>query len=68
MRIDVEVAFGVDRKVDQAVAGEQIEHVVEEPDAGARRGLAGAVEVQRQADLRLFGDARDFCVSRVALL
>ena len=35
-------------QIEAAVAGEQVEHVVEEPDAGV--ALAGAVAVERQAD------------------
>ena len=32
--VDVQVALGVDVEVDQAVAGDLVEHVVEEADAG----------------------------------
>jgi hypothetical protein len=32
--VDVQVAFGLDVQVDQAVAGDLVQHVVEEADAG----------------------------------
>ena len=50
MWIDVQIAFGLDREVDEAVLGEQGEHVIEETDAGGEVRLAGAVEIQRQLD------------------
>ena len=36
--VDLQIALGLDLQIDQAVAAEQVEHVVEEPDAGVRRG------------------------------
>ena len=50
-----------DGQVDEAVPGEQRQHVVEEADAGGDLGLAGAVEVEGQLDLRLAGFAVDTC-------
>ena len=47
--VDVQVALGVDVEVDQAVAGDLVEHVVEEADAGRQLGRAGAVEVDADA-------------------
>ena len=35
MIIDVQIPVGFDRQIEQAMLGEQREHVVEEPDAGA---------------------------------
>ncbi len=49
VRAGLQVAAGADVEVEAAVAGEQVEHVVEEPDAGL--ALAGAVAVERQADV-----------------
>jgi hypothetical protein len=43
--VDVQVAFGLDVQVDQAVAGDLVQHVVEKGDAGGQLGLAGAVKV-----------------------
>ena len=53
--IDVEVAGGGDRQVERAVAREQLQHVVEEPDAGADVVAAATVERQFEMDLRLGG-------------
>ena len=57
--IDVQVALGADREVDHRVLRQQREHVVEEADAGGDVGLAGAVEIERERDLRLGGLAVD---------
>ena len=46
-------------EVEPAVAREQVEHVVEEADAGAARAGAGAVEAERQADVGLARLAAD---------
>ena len=43
--VDVQVALGLDRHVDQGMARQLVEHVVEKADAGRDRGLAGAVEI-----------------------
>jgi hypothetical protein len=58
--VDVQVARGLDLEVDQPVAGDLVEHVVEEADAGGELGRAAAVEVDAHADLRLGGVAPDF--------
>jgi hypothetical protein len=55
--VDVQVAFGLDVEVDQPVAGDLIEHVIEEADAGGQLGRAGAVQVDANADLRFRGVA-----------
>src|SRR6185295_14547076 len=57
--VDVQVALGDDLEVDQPVAGDLVEHVVEEADAGGQLGHARAVEVEGDADLRLGGVAGD---------
>ena len=57
--VDMEVALGVDRQVDQAVAGDLVQHVVEEADAGLDPALAGAVEVDGDRDVGFLGFARD---------
>ncbi len=64
MRVDVQVAVGLDHQVDQAVARHLIEHVVEERDAGGEIRRAGAVQVDLDLNLRLAsvaGDAGDAC-------
>ena len=49
----------LDVEVQPPVAREQVEHVVEEADAGAARAGARAVEAERQADVGLAGRAGD---------
>ena len=49
-------------QVEAAVAGNLVEHVVEETDAGVELTLAAAVEVDPDADLRLEGVAGYFGV------
>ena len=51
--VDLEVAVGVDRQVEQAVVGERAEQVVVEADPGVDRGVAGAVEAEGDRDLGL---------------
>ena len=67
--IDVEVARGVQRQVEAAMPGEQLEHVVEEADAGANVVAALSVDRQRARDLRFRRLAverrRALCSSRV---
>src|SRR5262249_39973557 len=57
--IDVQVALGVDVEIDQAVAGEQVEHVVEETQTRGKLGRAGTVEVDAEGDFRFTGFAPD---------
>ena len=52
MRVDVQVALGLHGQVDEAVPGEQRQHVIEEADAGLDLALAGAVEVEAERDVR----------------
>ena len=53
VRAGLEVAGRLDVEVEARVAREQVEHVVEEPDAGRGRALAGAVQREPQADAGL---------------
>ena len=57
--IDFEIALGVDREIDHRVLRQQRQHVVEKADAGADLRLAGAVEIERELDLRFGGLARN---------
>ena len=59
--VDVEVALRRDADVDQAVARELLQHVVEEADAGRDLGLARAVEGDGDDDVGLLGLPRDLC-------
>ena len=60
VRVDVQVALRGDLDVERAVARDLLEHVIEKRHAGRHRRLAGAVEVELDADLRLVGVAGDF--------
>ena len=59
VEVDVQVALGLERDVDQGVAGELLQHVVEEADAGRDVIGAGAVEIDGGLDLGLLGGALD---------
>ena len=58
--VDVQVAGRPGLEVDQRVAGELVEHVVEEADAGLVVVPAGAVEVELDDERGLGGGAADF--------
>ena len=57
--VDMEVALGADAEVDQGVAGDLLQHVVEEADAGGDFSRAGAVEVDGDRNVGFLGLARD---------
>ena len=61
-RADILVYNGLDLEVETAVAGNLVEHVVEEPDAGVELTLAAAVEIDLDSDLGLEGVAGYFGV------
>ena len=53
VRVHLQVALGADAQVQQAVAGDLLEHVLEERQAGGELGAAGAVQRQFDLDARL---------------
>ena len=57
--VDVGVARGLNLQVDQAVAADLVEHMVEKRHAGAHRAAAAAIEAQGHADVGFAGDAVD---------
>ncbi len=59
MLVDMQIALRADVKVDQRVAGELLQHVIEEADAGFHLIQAGAVEIDGDGDVRLAGGAGD---------
>ena len=61
VRVDVQVAVGLDGEVDAAVLGQRGEHVVVEAHAGADRAGPGAVVVDLDDQLGLAGRAFDPC-------
>ena len=58
--VDVQVAGSFDIEVECAVAGDLVEHVVEETDAGIELTLARTIQVDPDPDLGFEGIARDF--------
>src|ERR1019366_10635874 len=59
----LEIAADLDVEVEPSVAGEQVEHVIEEADTGVARAGAAAVEREAQRDVRLARCAGDLCVA-----
>ena len=59
VEIDVQVALGLQLDVDQAVARQLLQHVVEKTDAGGHGVVPGAVEIDGRGDLGLLGLALD---------
>jgi len=57
--VDVRVASAADLQIEQRVARQQREHVVEEADPSGDLGTAGAVEVERKPNVGLLGGAAD---------
>ena len=53
--IDVEVAARVDAQIERAVPRDELQHVIEEPDAAAHAVPSLAVERETERDLRLAG-------------
>lgn len=64
VRIDMQVALGFDVDIDQAVAGDLINHVIEERYAGVETRFTAAIEIDGYGDLRLqrvAGDSGGTC-------
>jgi hypothetical protein len=59
MLIDMQIAIGLNGQIDQGMPGEQLEHVIEKAYAGGDVCLAGAIEIQFEPDIGLFGLAMD---------
>src|SRR5262249_16373400 len=57
MSINVQITLCLDAQIDEAVLGEEGEHMIEEADAAGQVGLAGAVEIDGQPNLGLSGVA-----------
>ena len=53
VRINVQVTLGMDIDIDQAVTRHLVEHVLEKRQTGIQLALAGAIQVDGDADLRL---------------
>ena len=59
MKIDVEITLGLQIDVDQAVARELFQHVVQETDAGGDLIIPLSVEIYLDRDLGFLGVALD---------
>ena len=59
MLVDMQIALGLQRNVDQRMPGELLDHVVEEADPGRDVVGAGAVEIDGGRDRGLLGAAVD---------
>src|ERR1019366_9847954 len=62
MLVDMKIAFCTDVHVDQRVARELLQHMVEKADAGRDFGQAGAVEIDADGDIGFLGFSRDGAV------
>ena len=61
--VDLEISLRLHGEVEQSMARERIEHVIEERDARVDIGLARAVDLEREQDVGFFRGARDGCGS-----
>lgn len=59
MAVDLQVARARDLEVEETMAREEHEHVVEESEAGGDLGPTRAVEIERNAHVRFPGRAAD---------
>ena len=57
--VDVEVALGGDGEIERTVTRNEIEHVIEETDAGGDFGLAAAIDQEAEADVGFLRFAMD---------
>lgn len=67
MRIDMEIAIGLHIKIDQAMTGNLVEHVVEERYASGKLALTGAIKIETHGNLRLQRIACDFSLPHGSL-
>ena len=55
MVIYMQIAISLDREIEESVAGETLEHVIEERNAGLRLAASGTVELERDRHRSLAG-------------
>ena len=72
--VDIQIAFGVDRKIEPSMLGKQLQHMIQKANAGRYLVRARTFDPQRAADLCFFRNSFDggfshvlnlFCVSSV---
>ncbi len=61
--VDMQITLALDVQVDQPMAGDLVEHVLEEGHADVEARLASAIQVDRDLDLGLQGVAFDGCLT-----
>ena len=66
--VHIEIALRLQFKIESAVPGKQLQHVIEEPDAGGHLVLAPAVDVQHRPDRGFLRLALDRSPSHAGLL
>ncbi len=64
VKINVQVAFGVDLKVEQPMTGKQSQHVIKERDPGHKFGISLAINDKPQCDGCFGRLSFNFCLSR----
>ena len=65
VEVDMQIALRLHLEIDQAVARELLQHMVEKADAGRDLGTARAVEIDRDADLGFLGLALTLRAARM---
>ena len=66
MLINVEISFGFECEIEGAVARDQIEHVIEEADAGGHARATAPIKIDADADIGFIclamncGDSRHY--------
>ena len=63
MVVNFQVAFAFNLEIEQPVLRKQIEHVIEKRKTSVDARLTGAVQIQPDADLGLFGLALNVCLA-----
>jgi hypothetical protein len=61
MGINVQIAFAFNLKVEQTVAGKQLEHVIEKADSGSDLRVASAIEIELNSDISLASRSLFIC-------
>jgi ribosomal protein L12E/L44/L45/RPP1/RPP2 len=64
MLVNIEIAARRNLEIESAMTGKQLEHVIEEANAGGNLVASAPVQVQPDADVSLCGLAVDFRASR----
>ena len=64
--VNVQIAFAGNLQIDQAVASDLVQHVVEKTDAGGELGLTRTVQIQTHTNLGFGGLASDFSLTHEA--